>query len=107
MELVRGRSFLAALHAAGKLHRDIKPANVMVTNEGRVVLDFGLVSEIMDEPDSQLCGTPHHMSPEMAEGRPLTEQSDWYSVGVMLYEALTGTLPQPEGRCAVPPAQVS
>ena len=88
---------LHGLHQTGKLHRDIKPSNVLVTNEGRVViLDFGLVAEIqeMGVHDSvSLAGTPDYMSPEQGAQSPITRASDWYSIGVMLYQALTGKLP--------------
>jgi serine/threonine protein kinase len=95
---------ISALHDAGKLHRDIKPSNVLVTEGGRVVvLDFGLVSNsTRTEPETQdpektmggtPFGTPAYMSPEQAAGEPITPASDWYSVGCILFEALTGRLP--------------
>lgn len=87
------------LHAAGRVHRDLKPSNVLVTEAGRVViLDFGLVAEIdQDYTEGTLhqniAGSAAYMSPEQSVGKPLSESSDWYAVGVMLYEALTGVWP--------------
>lgn len=118
MELVRGRHFLEhvrgdvgklrpalrqlvqalrVLHDAGLIHRDIKPSNVMVNDEGRVVLlDFGLVTNLdpaRQSIEGRAIGTVEYMAPEQAVGRSITEAADWYAVGVMLYEALTGDVP--------------
>jgi hypothetical protein len=89
-----------ALHRHGKLHRDIKPSNIAVTRDGRVVLlDFGLVREREDHGNGDMTapgavlGTPAYMSPEQAAGLPIGPPSDWYSVGLVLYEALTGVRP--------------
>jgi hypothetical protein len=89
---------VSALHRSGKLHRDIKPSNVLVTAEGRVViLDFGLITELLPQnagDDTYLmAGTPTYMSPEEGSGATPSEASDWYAVGVTLYQALTGTTP--------------
>jgi eukaryotic-like serine/threonine-protein kinase len=89
---------VTVLHQARKLHRDIKPSNVLVEHGGRVVLlDFGLVTDV-SPPDGlssgySFVGTVGYMSPEQSASRPLGPASDWYSVGTVLYEALTGTLP--------------
>ena len=86
---------LLALHRAGKLHRDLKPSNVLVTRAGRLaLLDFGLVTGVAEgNPDRLAVGTPVYMSPEQASDQEVAEASDWYSLGAMLYEALTGQRP--------------
>jgi eukaryotic-like serine/threonine-protein kinase len=90
---------VVVLHDAARLHRDLKPSNVMVARDGRVViLDFGVAMELQpDEAQSgakiEIVGTPAYMAPELASDTPIRESSDWYSVGVMLYEALVGRPP--------------
>ncbi|MBV1857032.1 MAG: AAA family ATPase, partial [Nannocystaceae bacterium] len=88
------------IHDAGFLHRDLKPSNVMVESGGRIViLDFGLVRDIDSSlgvgvtADGAVLGTPLFMSPEQAAGEPIGRSSDWYTVGEMLFQALTGRPP--------------
>ncbi len=86
---------LSALHEANKVHRDVKPPNVLVTKEGRVVLlDFGLVAETDERSaDLSMAGTPAYMSPEQVTGEAVGPEADWYAMGVMMYQCLTGRRP--------------
>ncbi len=85
-----------AMHEAGCIHRDLKPSNVLVTEQGRVViLDFGLAKQTGSDSISSggLSGTPAYMAPEQALEKPCVPAADWYAVGIMIYEVLTGHCP--------------
>jgi hypothetical protein len=88
-------SALTSVHAAGIIHRDLKPANVMFRDDGTIALvDFGSARRDADPVARTLAGvvigTPYYLSPEQALGGTADERSDLYSVGVMMYELLTG-----------------
>jgi serine/threonine protein kinase len=89
-------------HEHGVIHRDIKPANIMVTPEGRLLLaDFGLVKIVAEGQSAQVritgvgapVGTPDYMSPEQVIGEEVDARADLYSLGIVLYQMVTGTTP--------------
>lgn len=93
---------LSAIHSHGIVHRDIKPENIMLREDGSVALaDFGIAKSMLQAESmgftqtrhGDLVGTPYYMSPEQAAGRTVTARSDLYSLGVMLFEMLTGRRP--------------
>lgn len=93
-QLARG---LAAAHRAGMVHRDIKPQNVIIKEGGQArITDFGVAKSHLSTALTETgvaFGTVDYLSPEQAQGRPATAQSDLYSLGIVLYEMLTGRLP--------------
>ncbi len=89
---------LAYAHVRGLVHRDIKPANLLFDEEGRVrVADFGVARALAEaawtEPAGAMVGTARYISPEAAEGKPVDGRADVYSLALVLYEAVTGTVP--------------
>ena len=93
--LVKLADALDALHELGFVHRDLHPANVRITADGRVVvLDVGTLPHIGDANDpARVVGPVSHAAPELGEELTLAPACDWYAVGVLLFEALTGDLP--------------
>jgi tRNA A-37 threonylcarbamoyl transferase component Bud32 len=94
IELARA---LGAAHAQEIVHRDVKPQNVLLSSEGGAkITDFGIARTLAEEGltmDGRVLGTTDYVSPEQALGQPVTGQSDVYSLGIVLYEMLTGSVP--------------
>jgi serine/threonine protein kinase/DNA-binding SARP family transcriptional activator/uncharacterized protein with WD repeat len=96
---------LATAHRQGIVHRDLKPANILLDESGNFYLsDFGIAKDIASQMQATLTGeslgTPLYMSPEQMLGEPVTPHSDIYSLGLVLYQALTGEPPYPDDSLA-------
>ncbi len=83
---------LVAAHGHGVLHRDLKPSNIILDSNGKAVIaDFGIATTTGNDGDDSIAGTPAYMAPEiLADGAAASEQSDFFALGVLLYELATG-----------------
>ncbi|MFC2164720.1 protein kinase [Acidobacteriota bacterium] len=88
---------LAEAHRVGVVHRDLKPSNIMIDNEGNArIMDFGIARSVEGKGITGagvMIGTPEYMSPEQVEGKEIDQRTDIYSMGIILYEMLTGRVP--------------
>jgi len=88
---------LAEAHRLGVVHRDLKPQNIMIDKEGNArIMDFGIARSLEKKDATEagmIIGTPEYMSPEQAEGQEADQRSDIYSLGVIIYEMVTGRVP--------------
>jgi len=90
-------SALSYLHSLGIVYRDLKPENILLSKEGNVVItDFGLAKEGLHGQNARTetrAGTPEYLAPEVIKGNKYTKAVDWWSVGILIYEMLTGSPP--------------
>jgi len=93
-QIIAGMEYL---HSNGIIYRDLKPENILLSNKGNVVMtDFGLSKEGLNTNDARtktFCGTPEYLAPEIIKGEDYTKAIDWWSVGTLIYEMLTGLPP--------------